>query len=36
LASYLHQHLAATPELAERFVAAVQSRPPLPTPGRRA
>jgi cobyrinic acid a,c-diamide synthase len=24
-ASYLHQHLAATPELAERFVASVRS-----------
>ncbi len=27
LASYLHQHLAATPELAERFVAALSRRP---------
>jgi len=29
-ASYLHQHLAATPVLAERFVAAASSPPPSP------
>jgi cobyrinic acid a,c-diamide synthase len=35
-ASYLHQHLAATPELAERFVTAARSRrPPLLPPRRR-
>lgn len=33
-ASYLHQHLAATPELAQRFVAAARAGDDRPGPGR--